>query len=436
MSAGLTGSATSRRTLCGHLGALLYNRDLASAIKRLPTKLLLPSAIRASSIFQDPILTSTTVNTRPRVLLVASTWTNLPEMPYVIRQAGFAVDILCRKTNISRHSGFLDRWIDAGETWQDLFEKLIELDRSGAYAHILLGEDAILWRIYTQPIPELDHLSPVREANARPMLAKIGFSQLCKGLGLRTPEFVILNSIEEADTVAEQLGFPLVTKINYSAAGEGVQVFQDREAYFAYLSTYRFGQPLLVQKFIDGELISVEALFRDGQLLQYVCSIDADATLGPSTKRRYVPRLQEVVEFLEPLAKFARLNCFTNITFVREFSSGQLFLIEVDPRPNKWAPYGHWFGADFSDAFRLFMGDGPIEHPPYLDRASENAVTHWEIEHFDSHVIKLIRAGSNSQSILHLLDFDTTLRYVLHDPALLREKTLRLRKRLKLPDED
>ncbi len=357
-------------------------------------------------------------------------------MPHVIRQAGFAVDLLCRESNVSRHSGFLDRWIDAGETWEDLFEKLIELDRSGAYAHILLGEDAILCRIYTQPIPELDHLMPVREDNARHMLGKVGFSQVCKSLGLRTPEFAVLTNAEQANAAVEQLGFPLVTKINYSAAGEGVQVFRDREAYLAYVATYRFLQPLLVQKFIEGELISVEALFRDGQLLQYVCSIDVDATLGPSTKRRYVRRLPEVVEFLEPLAKFARLHCFTNITFVREFSSGQLFLIEADPRPNKWAPYGHWFGADFSEAFRLFMGDTPVDQPPYLDCASENAVTHWEIEHFDSHVIKLIRAGSNSQSILHLLDFDTTLRYVLHDPALLREKTLRLRKRLKLPDQD
>lgn len=379
----------------------------------------------------DPIMTINSVNTRPRILLVATSWTNLPEMPYIIRQAGFAVDLLCREENISRHSSFLDRWIDAGPTWESLFEKLIELDRSGVYEHILLGEDTIIWRIHTQPIPELDHLLPVRQANARDMLGKIGFSQVCERLGLLTPKFAFLSTAEQAGAVAEQIGFPLVTKINYSTAGEGVQVLHDREAYFAYLANYHFRQPLLVQKFIEGELFSVEALFRDGQLLQYVCSIDVDPTLGPSSRRRYVPRLPEIAEMLKPLAKFARLHCFANVTFVREFSSGQMFLIEVDPRPNKWAPYGHWFGADFSEAFRLFMGDATVDNPPYLDRSSETEVTHWYIEHFDSHVVKLIRSGSNSKSIMHLLDFDNTLRYVLYDPALLREKTTRLRNRLR-----
>ncbi len=373
-------------------------------------------------------MVSESTEIRPRVLLVTHRWENLADLPSLISAAGYAVDILCPEASICRHSSFLDRWIDAGTSADTLLAQLIELDRAGAYAYILVGEDPLLWRISMKPVKELTHLLPIREPKALPLMGKAVLANYCRTLGIPTPEFAVIRHAGEVEDAVQRLGLPLVTKVNYSSAGRGVHVFRDRAALDAYVAGHSFTQLLLAQRYIDGEVISAEALFRRGQLLQYVCSVDLDVTLGPSTTRRYLPRLPEFADMLQRLARYPQLHGFATVTALRDRASGQLFLIEVDPRPNKWFAYGHWFGADFAAAFRLFMGDEPVASPPYLDRSAEAAVTHWDIQHADTHFLKLARAGQLRNATLHLLDFDNTLRYLLHDPMLLREKTARLRK--------
>jgi len=363
-----------------------------------------------------------------RILLVAGAWDNLAEMPYLIRQSGFYADILCPEENISRHSSFLNQWIDSGNSWASLIKTLLDLDQSGVYSHILIGEDPLLWQIYNEPVKDLTHLLPIREPKARAMMGKIHFAQLCLDLDIPTPKFSIIESPEHAKMALLQLGLPIVTKVNYSSSGQGVRIHRDRESLLEYAAQYKFAQPLLAQQFIEGETLSVEALFSNGQLLEYICSVDIDPTLGPSTKRRYMPRISEIRIMLKRLGEFAKLHGFANVTILREVSSGALYLIEADPRPNKWVHYAQWFGANFVEAFRLFINNDQISNPPHLNYLAESIVTHWDIEHFDTHFLKLLRADKPLKAVIHLLDFDNTLRYVLHDPFLLREKTLRLRK--------
>lgn len=345
-----------------------------------------------------------------------------------MRQAGYLADILCAKENISRHSSFLGQWIDAGNSIDCLINTLIDLERSAKYDYILIGEDPLLWHIAMQPVNELTHLLPVHPPHTRSILEKIHFAPLCKSIGICTPEFFVIQSLDDVQAAIHRLGFPLITKVNYSFAGKGVRVFDDQAALMSYIGTYPFAQPLLAQRYIKSEVISVEALFCKGRLLEYICSEAIDIGLGPSTKRRYMPRITEVGVMLERLGKTTELHGFFNVTLLREIASGKLFLIEADPRPNKWFAYAHWFGANFAYAFRLFMSKDELADAPFLNRAAEAAVTHWDMQHFDSHYLKLLHTGQTLESINHLLDFDTTLRYCLHDPALLREKTLRIRK--------
>ncbi|MBT8605981.1 ATP-grasp domain-containing protein [Polynucleobacter paneuropaeus] len=366
-----------------------------------------------------------------RILLVADAWNNLAEMPQLIREAGYLSDILCPEGNIARYSSFVSQWIDSGKSRESLFKSLIDLDKSGLYSYILIGEDPLLWQIYFQPIGELTHLLPILEPGTRPMMGKINFARLCNQLGISTPEFAVIKSIEDIDAAVVLLGFPLVTKVSYSSAGLGVNIFRDRGVLQAYVDAHNFAHPLMAQKWIDGELLSVEALFCNGRALEYACSVALEATLGPSTKRRYMPRIPEVGAVLEKLGQFTKLHGFANITFIRELPSGSLYLIEADPRPNKWVPYAHWFGANFAQAFRLFINNDHLSPAPLLDLLAESKVTHWDIEHFETHLIKLLESGDTLKSVLHLLDFDNNLRYIPHDPGLLREKTLRLKKRLR-----
>lgn len=70
----------------------------------------------------------------PRILLVTFDWSTLQEMPYLLKQAGCEVDVLCPSSNLAIKNGFFDRWIDSGDSMNSLIESLLKLADDRTYA--------------------------------------------------------------------------------------------------------------------------------------------------------------------------------------------------------------------------------------------------------------------------------------------------------------
>ena len=365
-----------------------------------------------------------------RLLLVTFNWSTLTEMPFLLKQAGCQVDVLCPRSNLAIQNGYYDRWIDAGDTQETLIAGLIALANQDTYRYILIGDDPILWKIYRERITALWPLLPIKNPSALPILNKVGFAAHCVRHGIRSPAFHVIGDRAEAATAMACLGLPLVLKANYSNGGHGVTIVTDAAAFQAAIAAHDFSEPLLAQQFIAGRQIGTEALFKNGQLLQYVCSEDIEPTRGPSTKRRYFPNDDRIGQLLRQLGQSARLHGFVNGGLLQDHRTQDYYLFEADPRPNKWVPYARWFGRDFAVSFRTFLDEAGATDALVCVPTSEPAPDGWEVEHFTSHFAKLLNAGRYLDAIQHLLDVNRNVRYTAYDPTLLKVKMDKLHQQI------
>lgn len=342
------------------------------------------------------------------------------EMPYLLKQAGCHVDVLCPSSNWAIKNSFYDRWIDAGDSLESLISRLEKVVNRENYDYVMIGDDPILWKIYLEKNTTLRYLLPIGNEMALPILNKIGFAKYCHNLEIPSPDFQVLRNQSEAYQTLKTMGLPLVVKENYSNGGNGVTVYEDVQSYDRFMARYDFVQPLLAQRFIKGRHIAVEALFKGGKLLQYICSVVSGDDLGPSSKRQYIDNDDQIGAIINKLGMSALLHGFANITLIQDKNNQTYYLIEADPRPNKWVPYGRWFGRDFAIAFKSFLAANDDNLPVCI--ATSEEVQCKEVEHFDSHLAKLLRSGQQVEALFHLLDFDKNFRYTVYDPVLLKAK--------------
>ena len=366
----------------------------------------------------------------PKVLLVSFKWTNLMEMPHVIKRAGFHVDVLCPFDNWAIKNSFYDHWINSGDSLDSLIESLLTLVREKVYTYILIGDDPILWKIYRENINALWDLLPIRNPSALALLNKIGLAEHCRNHSIPCPLFYPVADKGTACEALQILGLPLIVKENYSFASNGVRVFRDESSYFQFMEAYDFSEPLLVQRLMDGDLVAVEALFKHGKLLEYACSVSINETLRPSTKRRFFPNDIKIGDIITRLGDTSLLHGFANISLIQDKLSQDYFLFEADPRTNKWISYASWFGHDFALAFRRFLSDSESAEGEVSGTVNYQDIDCWEVEHYPDHVIKLIGEGRNTDLLLHLFDYDRNYRYMMHDPLLFEEKMNVIRKAL------
>ncbi|MBA5638867.1 SapC family protein [Duganella sp. LX20W] len=356
----------------------------------------------------------------PAVLLVSFNWSTLCEMPHLVRQAGCRVHVLCPSHNAAIQNSFHDHWFDSGPTQDSLLAALARLVTGGRYRQVIIGDDPIMWEIHRRPLPGLRHILPIRKDQALSILSKTGLARHCREHGVQAPRFHVLAQAADAAAALQALGLPLVLKQEYSSGGAGVWVVREEAQLQQLVAAHDFSEPLLAQQFIAGTLVGVEALFREGELLEYVNAVDVDPTLGPSTKRRYLARDPALGALLARLGRSAGLHGFANISLMREDGSGDYYLFEADPRPNKWVAYGKWFGSDFTAAFRRFIGNDAAAGVP--DAAASMPVEHHEVEYFPNHAAKLLNEGRLADAIVHLVDFANNWRYTVYDPVLLESK--------------
>jgi hypothetical protein len=366
----------------------------------------------------------------PKILLVTFNWSTLTELPYLFKQAGCVVHIACPKSNALIKTSFYERWFDTGDSMDSLLCFLASLVKDNDYRYILIGDDPILWEIYTQNITALSALLPIHNQSALPILNKVGFAEHCHVHGIPSPAFKKINCALSAQEALKTLGLPIVIKKNYSNGGLGVSIFKEAQAYNEYMAAYAFKDPLLAQSFLVGEQIGVNALFKNGQLLQYACAVDIDAELGPATKRRYFQDDGRIGIILKQIGGSALLHGFANVRLLRETITQRYYLIEADPRPTKWVAYARWFGCDFIEPIQYFLADRTDDHDYVIPTIDSTDIDCWEVEFFPTHAIKLFNQGRTNEAILHLLDYKRTSRYTFYDPILLEAKMDSLKKSL------
>lgn len=132
-------------------------------------------------------------------------------------------------------------------------------------------------------------------------------------------------------------------------------------------------------------MISVEALFRAGELSHYLYSeaLGFTGEFGLSRVRQYrQPFSTDFVDTLIRLGKEGGLHGFANCSFIWNQSTGRHLLIEADMRPNRWHQFGPDLGVAWDEGLR-----GVSSSTLRCSRPHKEALIH----HFPREIVEGIR---------------------------------------------
>jgi carbamoyl-phosphate synthase large subunit len=174
------------------------------------------------------------------------------------------------------------------------------------------------------------------------------FKETMDRLGIEMPKSEIAYSVEEAEKIASELGFPLVIRPAYTMGGTGggfVYNMQELRTIAARgLSFSLVGQILVEESVMGWEELELEVV-RDskGQKIT-VCFIENVDAMGVHTGDSYctAPMLTIAKELQEKLQKYSydivdaiEVIGGTNIQFAHDPQTGRVVVIEINPRTSR-----------------------------------------------------------------------------------------------------
>ena len=159
----------------------------------------------------------------------------------------------------------------------------------------------------------------------------------------------VATSFEEADVIAERIGYPVVVRPSFVLGGRAMEIVYDRESldrYMTYAVEASPEHPILIDKFLENAIeLDVDAI-SDGEtvvvagIMQHieeagVHSGDSACILPPYDLAPEL--LEQVKEQTRALARELKVIGLMNIQYAVRDS--QIFLLEVNPRASRTVPF-------------------------------------------------------------------------------------------------
>jgi carbamoyl-phosphate synthase large subunit len=175
------------------------------------------------------------------------------------------------------------------------------------------------------------------------------FQDLLKRLGLRQPANGTARSAEEAEAVAERIGYPVVIRPSYVLGGRAMEIVHDRQGLHRYMrEAVRVSgdNPVLIDRYLNDAIeVDVDCI-ADGETV-YVAGVmehieeagihsgDSACSLPPySLSPALVAELREETE---ALAKALKVIGLMNVQYA--IQDGAIYVLEVNPRASRTVPF-------------------------------------------------------------------------------------------------
>jgi len=176
------------------------------------------------------------------------------------------------------------------------------------------------------------------------------FQKLVAKLGLRQPKNATAPSRDGAAAIAEQVGYPLVTRPSYVLGGRAMEIIHDETALKAYLATAQIDisedEPLLLDQYLQNAVeIDVDAIC-DGEdvfvagVMEHieeagVHSGDSACSLPPYTLSQAL--IADLKEQTRTLALALGVIGLMNVQYA--IKDDVIYILEVNPRASRSAPF-------------------------------------------------------------------------------------------------
>lgn len=174
------------------------------------------------------------------------------------------------------------------------------------------------------------------------------FKQTMNQLGIEMPQSELAYSVEEAERIAETLGYPVVLRPAYTMGGTGgglvYNVEELRTIAARGLSASLVGQVLVEESVLGWEELELEVVRDAKNRMITVCFIENVDAMGVHTGDSYctAPMLTIAPELQARLQKYSydiveaiEVIGGTNIQFAHDPATGRVVVIEINPRTSR-----------------------------------------------------------------------------------------------------
>ena len=177
---------------------------------------------------------------------------------------------------------------------------------------------------------------------------RITFKETMDKLGIEIPKSDPAYTVEEAETIAEKLGYPVVVRPAYTMGGTGGGLVYNREELRTIasrgISASLIGQILIEESVLGWEELELEVVRDSKNQMITVCFIENVDPMGVHTGDSFctAPMLTISSELQERLQKYSydiveaiQVLGGTNVQFAHDPETGRVVVIEINPRTSR-----------------------------------------------------------------------------------------------------
>ena len=177
---------------------------------------------------------------------------------------------------------------------------------------------------------------------------RIAFKETMNRLGIDMPESEAVYSIEDAERVASELGYPVVVRPAYTMGGTGgglvYNVEELRTVAGRGIAASLIGQVLIEESVLGWEELELEVVRDSKNQMITVCFIENVDAMGVHTGDSYCvapmltidPALQKrLQDYSYKIVEAIRVIGGTNIQFAHDPRTGRVVVIEINPRTSR-----------------------------------------------------------------------------------------------------
>jgi carbamoyl-phosphate synthase large subunit len=174
------------------------------------------------------------------------------------------------------------------------------------------------------------------------------FKETMDRLGIETPASRIVGTVADAETAAEELGFPVVIRPAYTMGGTGGGLVYNREELSVVaargLAASLVNQVLVEESVLGWEELELEVVRDAKNQIITVCFIENVDPMGVHTGDSYctapmltiAPDLQERLQrYSYAIVEAIEVIGGTNIQFAHDPATGRVVVIEINPRTSR-----------------------------------------------------------------------------------------------------
>ena len=174
------------------------------------------------------------------------------------------------------------------------------------------------------------------------------FDEILEKEHIRRPAGDTVYTAAEAKKAAKRLGYPVLVRPSYVLGGQGMRIAvsdTDIEEYIDAINVIRQEHPILVDKYIRGKELEVDAIC-DGEdilipgIMEHIerTGIHSGDSISVYPAKSVSAGVKETIaRYTEKLARALHVSGMINIQFIAD--GEDVYIIEVNPRSSRTVPY-------------------------------------------------------------------------------------------------